>query len=420
MSQAGTRSDAGAALSACFRDEWPKLVAAAARITGDLSVAEEVVQEAMASALSRWPFSGIPDRPGAWLLTATRNRAINHVRDEARRATQIHAISLLSEQDEEPAPGLGIIDDRLRLIFTCCHPVLSPEAQAALTLRMVCGLSVREIARAFLQPEATIAQRITRAKRTLNESDVGFETPPEDEWPQRLPAVLSVVYLVFNEGYAPADGPSAQRDELCDEALRLGRLLTSLLPGEAEVHGLLALMELHASRRATRVDDDGDLVLLPDQDRSLWDRPQIAAGVAALETARGLGEPGPLTLQAEIAARHALVATWEETDWPAIVGLYDRLFAVTASPVVALNRAVAVAMQDGPEAGLAEMAPLFEDPTLEDYHLLWAARADLCRRCGRFSEAQRDYQKAIDLATNPSDRRFLAGRLEQCRSDRAS
>jgi RNA polymerase sigma-70 factor, ECF subfamily len=420
VTDVGARNDAGSALSACFRDEWPKLVAAAARITGDLSVAEEVVQDAMAGALSRWPFAGVPDRPGAWLLTATRNRAINHVRDESRRATRIQAIFVLAEQDEEPAPDVGIIDDRLRLMFTCCHPVLSPEAQAALTLRMVCGLSVREIARAFLQPEATIAQRISRAKRTLNESNVGFETPPEGEWPERLPAVLSVVYLVFNEGYAPAEGPSAQRDDLCDEALRLGRLLTSVVPKEGEVHGLLSLMELHASRRATRVDDGGDLVLLPDQDRSLWDRPAIAAGVAALECARGLGESGPLTLQAEIAACHALAATWEETDWAAIVGLYDRLLAVTASPVVALNRAVAVAMRDGAEAGLAEMAHLFEDPTLHEYHLLWAARADLWRRCGRFSEAERDYQKAIELATNPADRRFLAGRLEQCRSDRAS
>lgn len=409
--------DPGAALETCFRDEWPALVAAAARITGDLAAAEELVQDVLVSALARWPFTGIPDRPGAWLMTACRNRARNYVRDRAReRARQQAASALAVEQpaDAGAAAPDDIVDDRLRLIFLCCHPSLPVEAQVALTLRLVCGLSARQIGRAFLQPEMTISQRITRAKRTLAESRTPFELPPAAEWPQRLPAVLGVIYLVFNEGYAPADGPDAVHDGLCDDALRLGAFLAGLLPDRGEVHGLLALMELHAARRPTRVDTAGDLVLIADQDRSQWDHNRIEAGVTALARARQLGEPGPLTIQAELAACHTLSPDWERTDWAQIVTLYDQLLDQSPSPVVALNRAVAIAMRDGPETGLAALGPLVEAGTLDGYHLLWATRADLARRCGRMADAARDYERALALATNPADVRYLTARLDEC------
>jgi RNA polymerase sigma-70 factor (ECF subfamily) len=411
------RADPDVALERCFRDEWPALVAAATRIVSDLASAEEIVQDVLLSALARWPFTGIPDRPGGWLLTATRNRARNLVRDRVRERAREEATAVVAVIDDVTAPADDIVDDRLRLIFVCCHPTLAAEAQVALTLRLVCGLSVRQIARAFLQPEATIGQRITRAKRTLAESQVPFEAPPPAEWEARLPAVLGVVYLVFNEGYAPGEGPAAVRDELCDEALRLGALLAELLPAVAEVHGLVALMELHASRRPTRVDDDGNLVLLADQDRSKWDRDHLQAGVIALGRARERGQLGPMTLQAELAACHTLSPTWNDTDWRRIVTLYDELLSQVPSPVVALNRTVAIAMRDGPEAGLEELAPLIEEGALLDYHLLWATRADLARRCGRFGDAATDYRRALSLATNPADVRFLTGRLAECTTE---
>jgi RNA polymerase sigma-70 factor (ECF subfamily) len=424
VTQAGDRrlADPGVALERCFRDEWPALVAAATRIVGDLATGEEIVQDVLLSALARWPFTGIPERPGAWLLTATRNRARNRVRDRARERAREEATALVAVTDAAGAaavPSDDIVDDRLRLIFVCCHPDLADEAQVALTLRLVCGLSVRQIARAFLQAEATIGQRITRAKRTLAESQVAFEMPPATEWEDRLPAVLGVVYLVFNEGYAPAEGPSAVRDELCDEALRLGALLAQLLPEVGEVHGLVALMELHAARRPTRVDDDGNLVLLADQDRSKWDRDHLRAGTTALGRALERGDPGPMTTQAELAACHTVSPTWDETDWPRIITIYDRLLTQSPSPIVALNRTVAIAMRDGPEAGLEELAPLIEDGALRDYHLLWATRADLARRCGRLSEAAGDYRRALSLATNPADIRYLTGRLGECTTDQA-
>ena len=410
----GAGAGAGAALAGCFRDEWPKLVAGAARITGDVGAAEEIVQEVLVTALARWPFAGVPERPGAWLMTATRNRARNHVRDQSRALARQDALAPLAGVEAAPAGAGPIADDRLRLIFVACHPVLAPEAQVALTLRLIGGLSTRQIARAFLQPEATVAQRLVRAKRTLADTRVPFAVPPADEWAQRLPAVLGTVYLIFNEGYATADGTSLTRDDLCEEALRLGRLVGELLPSVAEVHGLIALMELHVARSATRVDDDGRLVLLADQARDRWDRARIAAGLAALERAKGLGAPGPLTLQAELAACHATAPSWEATDWAQIVGLYDRLAAVAPSPVVALNRAVALAMLHGPEHGLRELDALVEDGDLDGYHLLWAARADLLRRCGRPGDAAEAYRRALALAGNPVEQRYLADRLAEC------
>ncbi len=413
-----TAPDPGAALETCFHDEWPVLVAAATRITGDLAAAEEIVQDVLVTALARWPFTGIPERPGAWLLTATRNRARNHVRDRTREHAHREAVTALAltsdDAASQPASGSdGIVDDRLRLIFLCSHPAIPVEAQVALTLRLVCGLSVRQIARAFLQSEAAVGQRITRAKRTLAAAHAPFALPPSSELPDRLPAVLGVIYLVFNEGYASGEGPDAIHDDLCDEALRLCTLLAGLLPAEAEVHGLMAVMELHAARRPTRVDADGNLVLLADQDRACWDQAHLAAGLAALSRARDLGE-GPLVLQAELAACHTLSPTWEETDWPCIVTLYDRLLARSPSAVISLNRAVAIAMRDGPEAGLDALVPIVSDGDLDSYHLLWATRADFARRCGRLGEAAADYRRALTLASNPADVRFLTARLEAC------
>jgi RNA polymerase sigma-70 factor (ECF subfamily) len=412
-----TDPDPSAALESCFRDEWPALVAAAARLTGELAAAEELVQDVLVSALARWPFTGIPERPGAWLMTASRNRARNYVRDRARERARQEAASALVLQPPDPAdeatsPADDIGDDRLKLILLCCDPSLPVEAQVALTLRLVCGLSVRQIGRAFLQPEATIGQRITRAKRTLADAHPAFALPAE--WADRLPAVLGVIYLVFNEGYAPADGPDAVHDELCDEALRLGALLARLLPLVGEVHGLVALMEFHVARRPTRVDASGDLVLIADQDRTQWDRDHLEAGMASLARARELSEPGRLTLQAELAARHALSPDWDLTNWAEIVALYDKLLRLSPSPVVELNRAVALAMRDGPEAGLDALRPLVTAGTLDAYHLLWATRADLARRCGRLFDAARDYRRALALATNAADVRYLTGRLNEC------
>jgi RNA polymerase sigma factor (sigma-70 family) len=404
----------GAALDACFRDEWPRLVAAAARVTGDVGAAEEIVQEVLVTALARWPFAGVPERPGAWLMTAVRNRARNHVRDKSRERARQEALTPLASEGEAGRAHEAIADDRLRLIFVSCHPLLAPEAQVALTLRLIGGLSTRQIARAFLQPEATVAQRLVRAKRMLAEAPVPFAAPSRDEWPQRLPAVLGTVYLIFNEGYAASDGASLTREDLCAEALRLGRLLAELLPSEGEVHGLVALMELHAARLPARVGGDGGMVLLADQDRSRWDATRIAAGLAALDRARSCGAPGPLTLQAELAACHATAPSWDATDWGRIVELYDGLAARAASPVVALNRAVAIAMRHGPEEGLRELDQLVEAGDLDSYHLLWAARADLWRRSGRPADAADAYRHALTLASNPVERRYLAGRLAEC------
>jgi RNA polymerase sigma factor (sigma-70 family) len=336
-----------------FRREWPRLVAAAARIVGDLGRAEEIAQDVMVIALDRWPFTGVPDRPGAWLLTAARNRARNVARDEARALGRhrLAAISAVAPPEEMDGGG-PIGDDRLGLVFACCHPLLNRDAQVALTLRFVGGLSTPEIARAFLVPEATLAQRVVRAKRVLAKAKVRFGIPARQDWEERLPAVLAVVYLIFNEGYEATSGPDLSRPVLCEEARRLAALLVELLPDQPEVHGLAALVELSAARLATRVDRDGDLVLLEDQDRGRWDRPAIAIGRASIERALRAGLPGTMTLQAMIAACHASARTWESTDWSAITALYDQLYSLSPSPVVALNRAVAISMISAPDTAL--------------------------------------------------------------------
>jgi RNA polymerase sigma-70 factor (ECF subfamily) len=360
------------------------------------------VQDAFAIALARWPEEGVPRHPGAWILATARNRAIDRLRRERvlqRKTEQLAALAELAPRDdgeEEPT----IPDERLALVFTCCHPALAQEAQVALTLRLVGGLSTGEIARAFLTPEATMAQRLVRAKRKVRDTRIPLRVPADHDLPERLASVLATVYLIFNEGYGG-------RHELADEALRLGRLLVRLLPDEAEVHGLLALMLLHDARRGARFDAAGELVLLDDQDRGLWNETQLAQGRRALDRALCLRAPGPYQLQAAIAALHAE----EATDWQQIALLYARLAQRTASPVVELNHAVAVAMADGPEAGLERMDGLAE--TLDGYYLLHAARADLLRRLGRADEAAAAYRRALDLAARPAERRFLERRLAE-------
>jgi RNA polymerase sigma-70 factor (ECF subfamily) len=401
-----------------FRLEYARIVASVLRIVRDVDAAEEIVQDAFARALDAWPLGGIPDRPGAWLLTTARRRALDHLRRARRAEARAGALAYEAALDagdegpEVPDPET-IPDDRLRLVFTCCHPGLPADSRVALTLRLVGGLSTPEIARAFLVPEPTIAQRLVRAKRTIRERALPYEVPAADELPARLPAVLAVVYLVFNEGYAAHSGDALVRHELCDEALRLGRMLAELMPDEPEVRGLVALMELQASRAAARVDAAGDLVLLADQDRERWDRARIAGGLGHLERAGSLDGAGPYQLQAAIAACHARAASWEATDWARIVELYDALLAVAPSPVVALNRAVAIGLARGAEAGLGALDAV-DHLALGDYHLLPSARADFLRRLGRWAEAAAEYRRALDLVDNRREKVFLAARLAAC------
>ena len=401
-------------LAESFRREWPRLVAAAARIVHDLGRAEEIAQDVMVTALDRWPFTGVPERPGAWLLTATRNRARNAVRDGARARARDEAAAqperVPAAEPDEPEP---IGDDRLRLVFACCHPLLTREAQVALTLRLIGGLSTAEIARAFLVPEPTMAQRLVRAKRLLAEAGVPFVIPAPEEWGQRIPAVLAVVYLIYNEGYEAASGAALTRPVLCREAQRLASLVAELLPGEPDVHGLAALLALHNARIGTRIDEVGDLVLLEDQDRSRWDVTALAEGRAAIERALAAGPPGPFTVQAMIAACHTVAPSWEDTDWDAVVVLYDQLYLLTPTAVVALNRAVAVAMAGSPDDGLAVVDGLTTGE-LQRYHPLWATRAHLLRRLGRSHEAAVDYRRAAALAGNLVERRFLLARAAAC------
>ncbi len=376
-----------------------------------------VVQEAFAQALDHWPAHGTPDRPGAWLLTTARRRALDRLR-RARRA-DAHAESLAYETGlgatggPDVADPEAIPDDRLRLIFTCCHPALPADSRVALTLRLMGGLSTLEIARAFLVPEPTIAQRLVRAKRAIRERGLVYEVPEGDELAARLPAVLSVVYLIFNEGYAAHTGAALVRDDLCAEAIRLGGMLAELMPDEAEALGLLALMELQASRAAARADADGNLVLLADQDRARWDRARIARGLAWLARAGSIEHGGPYQLQAAIAACHARAASWEATEWPRIVALYATLAEVAPSPVVDLNRAAAIGMAEGPAAGLAALDRIDVAP-LRAYHLLPAARAEFLRRLGRRAEAAAEYRAALRLVDNTRERAFLAARLAEC------
>ena len=407
-------------IDAVWREESPRIIAALMRLVRNLDLAEELAQDTLVTALERWPDAGLPDNPGAWLMAAAKNRALDHLRREAmlaRKHAQI-AQELDGLHDElhaarEAALDDDIGDDLLRLIFVACHPLLSRDAQVALTLRLLCGLATDEIARAFLVPEATVAQRIVRAKRTLGEADVAFEGPRRDELPERLSAVLGVVYLVFNEGYAATAGEDWMRPALCAEALRLGRLLVALAPAEAEAFGLLALMELQASRTAARTGPDGAPVLLPDQDRSRWDRAAIERGLDALARARRLAPaPGPYALQAEIAACHARAARAQDTDWGRIVALYRALEDVSPSPVVALNRAVAVSMHSGPAEGLAIVDGLAGEPALRGYHLLPAVRGDLLQRLGRGDEARAEFLRAADMTRNARERELLLARAE--------
>ena len=401
-------------VEAVYRTESRRVLATLIRLLGDFDVAEEALHEAFRAALEQWPREGVPANPRAWLVSTGRFKAIDALRRRARLDPLDETGGGIAAADDDAANAdvESVEDDRLRLIFTCCHPALSPDGQVALTLREVCGLTTEEIARAFLIPPPTLAQRIVRAKAKIRDARIPYQVPAHTELPDRLDAVLRVIYLVFNEGYAASSGGSLTRHDLSGEAIRLGRLLVELMP-EPEAVGLLALMLLHESRRAARTSPAGDIVLLDDQDRSLWNRPQIAEGVALVERALSSRRFGPYTLQAAIAAVHAQASSSGATDWAQIVGLYEVLARADPSPVVELNRAVAVAMRDGPAAGLALIDAILASGELEEYHLVHSARADLCRRLGRTAEARASYKRALDLTRQEPERRFLARRLSE-------
>jgi RNA polymerase sigma-70 factor (ECF subfamily) len=401
-------------VGAVYRTESRRVFATLVRLLGDFDLAEEALHEAFRAALEQWPRDGIPDNPRAWLVSAGRFKAIDAIRRRARfePLEEEHAETLAAEESPEKE---GIEDDRLRLIFTCCHPALSPDAQVALTLREVCDLKTEEIAAAFLAPAPTLAQRIVRAKTKIRDARIPYEVPGGPELAERLDAVLRVIYLVFNEGYSASSGESATRADLSGEALRLARLLVELLP-EPEAMGLLALMLLHESRRVARTSADGDLILLENQNRNFWNRELIAEGVALVEKTLSSRRFGPYSLQAAISAVHAEAPAPEATDWPQIVALYDVLARLDPSPVIALNRAVAVAMRDGPAVGLRLIEDILKGGELTDYHLAHAAHADLCRRLGRHFEARASYGRALALARQEPERRFLKQRLAELKN----
>ncbi|MGP3961126.1 RNA polymerase sigma factor [Nonomuraea sp. 3N208] len=405
-----------AAVTEAFRQEWGRIVATLIRVTGDWDLAEECAQEALALALERWPRDGVPNRPGAWLTTTARNRAVDRLRRRTTEAAKLREVATMavghdafgSSEDDS-----GVQDDRLRLIFTCCHPALPLEARVALTLRTLTGMTTAEIARAFLVTEATMAKRLVRAKSKISNAGIPYRVPPAHLLPERTGAVLAVLYLLFNAGYSASTGADLVRWDLCAEAIRLARLLARLMPAEPEAYGLVALMLLHHSRRETRVDAAGDLVTLEQQDRTRWNRGEIDEGVAVLETALRHDRPGPYQLQAAIAACHATSADAADTDWAHIAELYEQLVRVVPSPVVKLNQAVAVAMADGPAAGLELVETLHTSGELTGYHLLPATRADLLRRLGRRTEAADAYREALALAPTEAERRYLANRLAE-------
>ncbi|MFF1636800.1 RNA polymerase sigma factor [Streptomyces sp. NPDC058246] len=417
MEQQPTVPGAVETVETVFRIESPRIIAGVARIVRDVGIAEELAQDALVAALEQWPRDGVPDNPGAWLTAAAKHRAIDLVRRRERYARKLEEVGrdlsvTAPHHLDEPADPDDIDDDLLRLVFTACHPVLSAEARIALTLRLLGGLTTPEIARAFLAPEATVAQRIVRAKRTLATKGVAFEVPYGPEREARLGSVLEVIYLIFNEGYAATEGDDLLRPALCEDALRLARVLAELMPKEPEVHGLVALLEIQESRAAARTGPSGEPVLLKDQNRRRWNRMLIRRGFAALGRANAVatGGPGPYALQAAIAACHAQAYTYEDTDWSRIATLYGLLAVRSPSPVVELNRAVAVSMAEGPEAGLALVDALAEEPALRDYHLLPSVRGDLLARLGRTAQARAEFERAAALARNERERALLLDR----------
>jgi RNA polymerase sigma-70 factor (ECF subfamily) len=408
---------ARAMVDSVYRADGRRVFATLIRLLGDFDRAEDALHDAFRAAMEQWPRDGVPANPRAWLVSTGRFKAIDAMRRRARFDASLAAIAAQLAADTDAALGQdaeGVADDRLRLIFTCCHPALPPDARVALTLREVCGLTTEEIARAFFTAPSTLAQRIVRAKAKIRDAGIPYQVPSPDDLPDRLNAVLRVIYLVFNEGYSASSGGSLTRPDLSGEAIRLGRLLVELLP-EPEAMGLLALMLLHESRRGARTSPEGDLILLEDQDRARWNREQIAEGTALVERALLSRQFGPYTLQAAIAAVHAEAPTPAATDWTEIVGLYDALAQIEPSPVIALNRAVAVAMRDGAAAGLMLIDALLSRGDLTDYHLAHAARAELCRRLGRTAEARTSYERALGLTQQAPERRFLERRLANLR-----
>ena len=394
-----------------FRDEWGRIVATLIGLTGDWDLAEECAQEGLARALVHWPRDGIPRNPGAWLTTTARNHALNRLRRKATEAAKLQEAAMLADADDCDEDGGDLPDDRLRLIFTCCHPALPLEGRVALTLRTLLGLTTIEIARAFLVSESTMAQRLARTKRKIREAGIPYRVPPAHLLQERTTAVLGVIYLLFNEGYTATAGADVIRADLCAEAIRLARILNQLMPDEPEVGGLLALILLQDSRRAARQGPTGELVALEDQDRGRWDRTEIHEGTHLLDAALRRGEHGPYQIQAAIAACHAQASAAEDTDWPQIAALYTQLAGLTPNPVVRLNRAVAVAMADGPAAGLALLDELDASGQLAGYHLLPATQADFLRRLGRRSEAAAKYRRALELARTDAESEFLSNRL---------